>query len=250
MSVALGASGRRLSVSGRANELDENSCGGPRRAVARAALDVRTAATGQCAEVTAPVGRGAGSRFALLAVHARVPVGLELHDDDDPQPFRLSVKRPDPGVVEESVPLATVIDAFNSAQREYRAELMDGVMVVRPRTGRAAFLDGASGLEAVVTVTGVTQALRTVFSPLDPGLAGPWVGSSYGPLEDLTSQVTIDGSPGRTVMNTLNQIAGQRQAGWYVVTRGVDRRREIARFGSLQPRLSRSTMAIKPRSVP
>lgn len=190
--------------------------------------------------------------FALLAAHARLPVGLELHESDDPQPFRPTVRLPEPDDVEQTVSLSTVIATFNSTHRDYRAELVDGVMVVRPRVGRAAFLDGPSGLESVVTVTGVPAALRTIFSPLDPGLLGPWVGSGSGrhALDDLTAQLTIDGSPGHTVLSTLNQILEQRQAGWYVVTRRRDGAWDIVKFGRLLPNFGKSETVMRPRAVP
>ena len=185
--------------------------------------------------------------FTLLAANAHVPVGVELHENDDPQPFRHTASPRDQTVAVETVPLDDVIGAFNRAHRDYQAKLADGVIVIRPSVGRTAFLDQPSHIGSVISLTGVSSALRTIMSPLDSNLLGRAVGSvtGRGALADLTAQLTLDGSPGRTVMSTLNQVAKQRQAGWYLVTRYQTGVWTVVRFGSLDSYFGRTVVTLK-----
>jgi len=61
-------------------------------------------------------------------------------------------------------------------------------------------------------------AVRRVFLPLDPRLSGPALNSLGRPSD--TIPLTLDGSGGRKVIDTLNQIVTQAPGRAWVVTTG------------------------------
>jgi hypothetical protein len=145
---------------------------------------------------------------------ASVPAGLEIRHSDDvlpspwPPAFRDSKRR---------VPIADVLAAFNAARQDYRGvAAKGGVVVLRPADGRLPFLDQGSTIPAGTTVTGVMAAARRVFSQLDPALTGAVAGS--GSMKGAGIRIALDGSDGRTVLDTLNQIAVQAPGHAWVIT--------------------------------
>ena len=76
--------------------------------------------------------------------------------------------RPSAPIVQQAVSL------FNARHREYAADIQDGVVVIYPRTGRAATLTRAYPFPRVAapdTETGILSVLRVV----DPALEAYWV---------------------------------------------------------------------------
>lgn len=155
--------------------------------------------------------------FIKALAYASIPSGLEIRESDDVMPS------PSPGAFdidrEQRVSLDGLIATFNAAHPDYYAVVMrGGVTVVRPIKGTLPFLDQPSSLSNVVTVTGALAAARLVFTAVDPRLAGPILNSLGHKGEDIP--VVLDGSGGRTVVDTLNQIVTQAPGrSWVVTTR-------------------------------
>lgn len=155
--------------------------------------------------------------FIKALAYASIPSGLEIRESDDvmpsPRPRAFDIDR------EQRVSLDGLIATFNAAHPDYHAVVMRGrVTVVRPIKGTLPFLDQPSSLSNVVTVTGALAAARLVFTPVDSLLAGPILNSLGHKGEDIP--VLLDGSGGRTVVDTLNQIVTQAPGrSWVVTTR-------------------------------
>jgi len=158
------------------------------------------------------------------------PAGFEMRESDDVFPLR-------PTAVPEgqsTVALTEVVDAFNRANRSYHAEIVDGVLVVRPIDSRVTFLDRPSPISEPTTQIGVLRAIRFVLSPLNPRLLdGVVIGSTLGlrAFEGLSLSIALDGPQSRHVIDTLNQIALQVPGAWQVVTRRVADEAEIVQYG-------------------
>lgn len=160
--------------------------------------------------------RGEPLAAAISLVDASIPIGLEIKSPI-PSPRRpvFDLSR------HATVPVTTLVGAFNASHVDYRAAFVDGVFVIRPTGSTAAYLDTATTLEAV-NVTGAMNAARMIFSGLDRRLSstGGVAGSSINadPVErgDLTV-VALTGY-GRRVIDMLNQLAAQSGSGWLVVT--------------------------------
>jgi hypothetical protein len=177
--------------------------------------------------------------IAFLLADASVPCGIELREADDVYP-----ELPSKPALDRSrrVPIEDFVRAFNSARRDYRASLTDATIVIRPTTGILPFLDSPSAIAEPVTVTGTMDALRRVFSPLDSRLLGPTIGTGIGSevAKNLTRPFVLDGSGGRRVIDTLNQIARQVPGAWQTTTRDVNGTPKMVAFGFIYTDRSRS----------
>lgn len=164
--------------------------------------------------------QGPPIEFGMALLSASVPCGLEIKERDNRAHSGLVSKR----ATEKQMPLAEVLRAFQASHAEYTAQVTMGVVVIRPRTDFLAFLDAPSRIAERTSVPDVTQAARTVFSQAYPGLTGGIVVGA-GPHSWPDSPVVLDGSGGRTVLDTLNQIATQAVGrGWLVTTRSENGR--------------------------
>ena len=180
--------------------------------------------------------RGDPILFAKMLVHAGVPVGIEVRRDDQ----RRTGTKSSPTWVGENmektaqelraapqVSLSSVIDTFNSTDKKYAAVLVDGVVVIRPHTGRLDFLDVLAPQPqcAGLPCNDLMSLAAGLFAPWDPSLVlGSFVGGSFlqppGVKIDRgdIAGLKID-TAGKTVMEVLNEavtrVPGQ---GWMVVT--------------------------------
>jgi hypothetical protein len=151
----------------------------------------------------------------VALAYASIPAGLEIRESDDVVPSRppaFTIDRKQTGSLDG------LVATFNAAHHDYHAVVMRGVTVVRPIKGTLPFLDQPSSLSQVVTVTGAMAAARRVFAAVNPGLTGPILNSMGHKGDDIP--VVLDGSGGRTVLDTLNQIVTQAPGrSWMVTTR-------------------------------
>ena len=152
----------------------------------------------------------------MLLAHASIPVGLEIYgSDSEPRtmPEWQSIRS------DEMIPLDVVIEAFNESHRDDKAGLMDGVVVIRPVARRAPFLDQPL-MVSDVEVVGVETALRKMFKAIDPSVdpSGGIVGSRRVTPEQAGGYVSVRFTPGKTVLQTLNEIASRTGLSWEVVT--------------------------------
>lgn len=177
--------------------------------------------------------------FAFLLASASIPAGIEVRQSDDiyPGPSRV-VTRPTEG----RVPAEDLVQAFNAAHEDYRAFLMGGVFVIRPVRGRSLFLDAPSAIDPPATVVGTMEAERRIFSPIDPRLLGPALAGGIGreAARGLSTRFTLDGTAGRRVIDTLNQIVLQMPGAWQVTTGLRGKELTILEFGFIYADRSRS----------
>lgn len=153
--------------------------------------------------------------FAMALLSASVACGLEIREPED-RPHEGPVSKIGP---EGNVLIIDVVKAFEAHHGDYRAAIVGGVLVIRPRKDVLPFLDAPSTINRPTPVTGVMAAARRVFFDLRPGLSGGVAVNSLGhPGADI--RVVLDGSGGRKVIDTLNQIVVQaRGLAWVVITR-------------------------------
>jgi hypothetical protein len=151
--------------------------------------------------------------FATALANASVPSGLEIRESDDVPPSGRLTFKVDP---ERRVPASELVQTFNAQHRDYHAVMMRGVLVIRPIRGALPFLDEPSTIYPPVAVIGAMAAARRVFSILDPGLSGVVLNSAGREGDKIP--VLLDGSGGRTVIDTLNQIVKQTAPRTWVVT--------------------------------
>jgi hypothetical protein len=179
--------------------------------------------------------------FAFALAEASVPAGLEIREIDDGSPLR-------PSSISDKnlrVPLDDVITAFNWRQQEYHAVMRRGVMVIRPVSGNLPFLGRQSPITQEVRTTALMAAETRVFADLDPVLRGPILNSIGHKGDDIP--VTLDGSGGRTVIDTLNQIVTQAPGRvWVVTTREESDGICAVSFGLFQAGGSRRTQGLRP----
>src|SRR5580704_9503588 len=100
-------------------------------------LTVRVpAATQAPAGLIATAGAAPGV-FTDYLVEASIPAGIELRQADMPLTFppKIAIDRTN------AIAASELVNTFNDRQRGYRAALVDGVFVIRPVAGRAAYLD-------------------------------------------------------------------------------------------------------------
>lgn len=96
------------------------------------------------------------------------------------------------------------------------------------------FLDDPSPVHITTTVIGPLTSLRTVFAALYPRLTGGVELDTMG-SPGWDTKVVLEGGQGRTVLDTLTQIAAQMPGyGWLVTTRKVDGRVGVARWSVLE----------------
>jgi hypothetical protein len=167
--------------------------------------------------------------FVAALVEANVPAGLEVLAGEDV----LSAKPDVPDDPNGRVALATVISAFNGRRSDYTAQLTNGVVVVRPVSSRAPFLDQEITIPAD-SVNGILAAQRRVFSVLRPSLAsGAIMGSTFASAYDMGEYAVFvfDGRPA-LVRDLLSAIArsAPNQA-WFAITRRQRDTTEIVEYG-------------------
>jgi hypothetical protein len=173
-----------------------------------------------------------------------IPAGFEMRESEDVAP-KTFAKIPEG---QTTVPVGDLVAAFNRVNRSYRAEMLDGVFVVRPINGRYEFLDSASPITEPTKQIGVIRSLRIVFSPLDAALLKPSLGSVMGKraVEAFSTPILLDGSKSRRVIDTLNQIAAQAPGAWQVITRrGADQSEKIARLAFIYSDGARSIQQMR-----
>lgn len=180
--------------------------------------------------------------FAMALAYASIPSGLEIKESDDVPPSRPPAFDIDP---QRRVALDDLVTTFNVQHRDYRAVVMrGGVIVVRPIDRTLSFLDKPSSLSQEVTVTGVMAAARHVFAAVDPGLTGPVLNSIGRKVDNIP--VVLDGTGGRTVIDTLNQIVTQAPGCvWVVTTRDQQNGLRVIGFGFIQGDGSRRTQPMR-----
>jgi hypothetical protein len=140
----------------------------------------------------------------MLLAAASVPSGIELREIDD-----LSSVRPDYDFDQTSkVPASELVTMFNTQHRDYAANIIDGVIVIRPADGRVSFLDQPSTIAGRIEVTGLLTAAKAVFVPLDPRMTGPAVSSMLGDVDrGENARIVLTGAlKGKNVLNLLNDI--------------------------------------------
>lgn len=168
--------------------------------------------------------------FVMALADASVPAGLEIRASE-----RTPRRKPELNIAPQPTQsIAELVRVFNEFHRDYRAALVDDVLVIRPSDKRSAYLDQQSTIGRP-TVTGLFPAIRTVFSSLHPSVnpRGGIVGSTtgVGPEEDFHGSVfTLDGQ-GHTVIQVLNQIARQTRRAWFVGISNDDSSPRIIEFG-------------------
>jgi hypothetical protein len=168
--------------------------------------------------------------FAMALSDAAIPNGLETRG-----PAQRPRQKPDFDLARQStVPLRQVVNEFNKSHADYQAEIVDGVVVVRPQGNKAAYLDAPSTVEPG-PVDGAMTAARKIFRGLDPRLGdgGGIVGSSINTSADERGEfntVLLDGH-GRSVIGVLNQLAKQSGRGWLVVTSDEKGSSRVRAFG-------------------
>jgi hypothetical protein len=155
--------------------------------------------------------------FVWYLVKARMPAGLEIHLADR---VVETIPQAVPPVF-AAVTTGNLVSAFNTGHSRYKADLEGGVLVVRPRDRRSAYLDALAPPGRIQT-RGIMTAARALFAPLSPLLNSPggWVGSALGGIEDTGEDVKLDiDAEGITVVSVLNAIARSAPGhGWLVVT--------------------------------
>jgi hypothetical protein len=176
--------------------------------------------------------------FTALLATASVPSGIEVKEADD----RFAEVPSNDVSSTQSVTEESVVTAFNQAHEDYVATLIDDVFVIRPVGASVEFLDRPSTLSGHVIVVGILQAERTIFSPLDITLLQPAVGSGLGreAAKGLVARLLLDGTGGRRVIDTLNQIVLQMPGAWQVTICEREHTWRIARFGFIFADRSRS----------
>lgn len=166
--------------------------------------------------------------FARLLASSSVPAGVELHQDDalTRPPRRMT------GDTTDRIPMTDLVERFNRAQADYVAAAVDDAFVIRPEEGRVRFLNSPSYLTPGANVMGLMMAIRTILSPLDIRPRGGIVGSVMGneAAKGRTKEFVLVGG-GRSVIDTLNQLATQMPGAWTMTTRRENGEWEIVQYG-------------------
>jgi hypothetical protein len=171
--------------------------------------------------------------FVMMLAQAGIPAGLEVRASDE-------IPRGKPNLQftnNQMVTLIEVVAAFNSRHIGYRAELREGVFVIRPVQNRAAYLDRPSSI-GHVTVSGPMSAAGKIFAPLNPTLngTGGTLGSSInvaGTQMGENTLIDINGH-GRTNEQLLNEVVRQSPRAWIVTTNG-DAEARVVKVGFMHP---------------
>lgn len=186
------------------------------------------------------------AEFLLTVSNASIRVGAEIKEADNPPPSRSS--RPPKGEITQ-IPREQLVTAFNARRPGYHAAWVGDVLVIRPVIGRMAFLESPSPIQAPTTIVSLTRALRTIFSPLKPelliGVTGIFAsGNEAG--KALSERFTLDGSNGRTVIDTLNQITLQHPGAWWVTTRLIEDKWQPTEIGFVFSDFARTRIRMMP----
>ena len=163
--------------------------------------------------------------FTVLLAEASVPSGLEIKEPGD------SRSRPVPYADADSgrrIPATQLAARFNAVHSDYHALVMDGVFVIRPVGDNAAFLDERSAIDPPISITGRMQAARRIF-----GMHGAILGSTFS-LEGEDKPIVLDGTGGRKVIDTLNEIVMQSPSAWQVTTRKQGNQWRVVAFGFIR----------------
>lgn len=160
------------------------------------------------------VAQGHPMALAMVLVNASVPVGLEVLPSD-----KLPPSKPDFTIEQKDVSdLAAVVSVFNRSHAQYEAELIEGVVVIRPIARKTTYLDRPIevGHEAM---TGAMLAIRRIFADIVPGGDSPGgiLGSRFTGAEEAGAYVTISLVTADTVLDAINEVARQAIQGWLVV---------------------------------
>jgi hypothetical protein len=170
------------------------------------------------------------AEFMMLVAHASVRAGIELKEIDNAAVTGTPIR---PKGETKQVPREELVAAIHARKPGYQATWDRDVLLIRPVNGRLKFLDTPSTLTSATAIVGVMQSLRTIMAPLDPRLLRPAVGTGRGweALRALSANITLDGSNGRTVIDTLNQVVLQNPGAWHVMTRFEGGEWRVSEFG-------------------
>ena len=170
------------------------------------------------------------AEFMFQVSNASVRAGIELKEIDNAAVSRAPAR---PRGETKQVPREELVAAIHARKPGYQAAWDGDVLLIRPVNGRLKFLDSPSTLTSPTTIVGVMQSLRTIMAPLDARLLRPAIGTGRGweALKALSANITVDGSNGRTVIDTLNQVVLQNQGAWRVMTRFEDGEWRVSEFG-------------------
>ena len=193
---------------------------------------------------------------AQMLVEAGCTVGLEVLRRDYEEFQKPSPRRWSPShahrehfAKEEQVPVAEFIRAFNAAHGAYVSDIQDGVVIIRPVSGRAPYLDQRP-LRGTLTAKGLFIMHATLTEAMHGRvLTGGVAGSSLG-----TPGVEIDRgegaqfsvvTDGRTVVEVLNEIVAQSAPrGWWVI-RSNDASARIEQVGFIHRSGSMSSRVVE-----
>ena len=172
--------------------------------------------------------------FVGALVDAGIPAGLELRRSDDSQPeMPDSLRYPDRDNRVRWPPATEIVERFNQQHRDYRAEVIDGVIVVRPIEQRSMTLDREVEVEQRI-VLGAMDAERAWLTAIDPTLGvGGVAGSTMSSPERRGDGVPIYvGGVRQSLVSGLNAIVRQvpHQA-WLVITERRGDRTVVVQFG-------------------
>jgi hypothetical protein len=183
--------------------------------------------------------------FVAALAAAGLPAGLEIRGADDRPPSA----PPRAPTGRDRVAIGDVLAAFNAARRDYAADLVSDVIVVRPIAGRLAFLDTPAHIEGSLPVTGVMAAARQVFSAISPRLLGPVVGS--GSLAGEDAAIVLETTGRTTILELLNQIVVQAPPrAWAVSTFEYEGAVRVASFGFVEATGGRRHQGIREQWPP
>lgn len=175
----------------------------------------------------------------MLLADAGVPCGLEIRASQTARAELGAFGYPRTPTVPES----TLVNAFNTAHRDYRMAIEDGVIVIRPAEARNAYLDAPAAVSHA-SVIGIMNALRLIFADLDPALRRPGgiMGSCIGcDSEGERRSISLSGT-NLTNEDLLNQIVKQRPQAWIVET--TDGGARVSRVGFVYHRGATRTIAL------
>ena len=183
--------------------------------------------------------------FLVLAANASIRAGLEVKEGDN---ARSGVSAP-LQAERTQIPRDQLVAAFNARRPAYHAAWVGDVLLIRPAIGQMEFLDSPSPIQTPTTTVGLTQALRTIFSPIKPRppnsvAVGSALGNEAG--KALNERFTLDGSNGRTVIDTLNQVTLQHPGAWWVTTRLIEDKWQPTEIGFVYSNFTRARIRMMP----
>lgn len=168
--------------------------------------------------------------FGLALIRVKTPCGMEIREEDYDWGYRPDHNRP----VRDRRSLREAIEVFERHHPAYRVTADSATVVIRLRTDSLPFLDAPSPVHTATTVIGPLKSLRTVFAAIYPRLTGGVELNTMG-YPGWDTKIVLEGGQGRTVLDTLTQIAAQMAGyGWLVTTRKVDGRVGVARLAVLE----------------